>query len=69
MMMSALGWTAVIGVAAVISLIAFLVTKEVAGARLSPSPEHTTRLLNITIVPMTMVFAFLVAVKIAVVLA
>ncbi len=69
MMMSALGWTAVIGVAAVIALIAFLITKELAGARLSPSPERTARFLNITIVPMAMVFAAIVAVKITEVLA
>jgi hypothetical protein len=38
MMMSALDWTAVIGVAAVIALTVFLITKEVADARLPPSP-------------------------------
>lgn len=67
-MIAALGWTVAIGVAATVALIAFLTTKELAGASLSPSLQRTTMFLNIAIVPMVMVFAVIVAVKIAAVL-
>lgn len=69
MVISALGWVSAIGVATVVALIAFLITKELAGAGLSSSTERTARFLNITIVPLAMVFAVIVAVNIAELLA
>lgn len=66
---AALGLTAAISAAAVITLIAFLVTKELASASLSPSSQLTARFFNVGILPMVMAFAVIVGVKIAEVLA
>ena len=65
---AALGWTAGIGAAAVVALIAFLTTKELASASISPSSQLIARFFNVSIVPMIMVFAVIVAVNIAAVL-
>ena len=65
---AAFGLTTFIGVAAIVGLIVFLVTKELAGASLAPRSQLTGRLLNVPIIPMCMVFGVIVAVKIAEVL-
>ena len=65
---AALGWTAGIGAAAVVALIGFLTTKELASASLSPSRQLIASFFNVSIVPMIMVFAVIVVVKIVAVL-
>ena len=65
---AALGWTAGIGAAAVVALIGFLTTKELASASLSPSHQLIASFFNVSIVPMIMVFAVIVVVKIVAVL-
>ena len=66
---AAMGLAAAISVPAVAALIVFLTTKELASASLSSSSQLTARFLNVSIVPMIMSFAVIVAVKIAEVLA
>ena len=66
---AALGLTATISAVAVITLIAFLTTKQLAGASPSLSSQLTAKFLNVGILPMIMAFAVIVAVKIAEVLA
>ncbi len=66
---AAMGLTTAISVAAVVTLIAFLSTKQLAGASPSLSSQLTARFLNIGILPLIMAFAVIVAVKIAQVLA
>jgi len=61
---AAMGLTVTISVAAVVTLIAFLTTKELASASLSPSSHLTARFLNVGILPMIMAFAVIVAVRI-----
>ena len=63
-----MGLTVTIGIAAGVALIAFSTTKELASASLSPSHQLTASFFNVSIVPMIMVFAVIVAVKIAAVL-
>jgi len=58
-----------IGVAATITLIAFLTVKELASASLSPSSQFTARFLNVGIIPLIMAFAVIVGVRIAEILA
>ncbi len=65
---AAMGLTAAVGVAAVVALIAFLTTKELASASLSPRSQLAGKALNVPIVPMLMVFAVIVTVKIVEVL-
>ena len=65
---AATGLAVTISVAAVVALIVFLSTKELAGASSSPSSQLTARFFNVSIVPMLMAFAVIVAVKIAEVL-
>jgi hypothetical protein len=67
--MAALGFTAKIGIAAVVVLIACMVTKELTGARLSSSYQTVSRFLNVAIVPMIMVFAVIIGIKVMEVLA
>ena len=66
---AAMGLTAAITVAIVVTLIAFLSTKELASASRSSSSQMTARFLNVGILPMIMAFVVIVAVKIAEVLA
>lgn len=66
---AALGLTATISVAAVITLIAFLTTKELASSGRSSSSMRIGRYLSIGIIPLLMAFAVVVGVKIAEVLA
>ena len=65
---AAVGLAVTISIAAAVALIVFLTAKELASASLSPSSQLTARFLNVSIVPMIMVFAVIVAVKIAAVL-
>jgi len=53
----------------VVVLIAFLITKELAATANSTSPQHVARYLNIGILPLLMIFAVTVSVKIAAILA
>jgi len=62
---AALGWTTAIGLALVVILIILLIIKELASSSLSHSSQLTASFLNISIVPMVMVFAVIVAVKAA----
>ena len=64
---AAMGLAATISIAAILVLIAFLASKELASASPSPSPFRRliARFLNIGIVPLLMVFAVVVATKIA----
>jgi len=66
---AAMGLTATISIVAVVTLIGFLTTKELASANLSPSSQLIARFLSVGILPMVMAFAIIVAVKIAEVLA
>ena len=66
---AAMGLTATISIAAVVALIGFLTTKELASASLSPSSQLIARFFSVGILPMAMAFAIIVAVKIAEVLA
>ncbi len=59
------GSVATAGVVAVIALTVFLSIKELASASPSPSSQLVARFANVSIAPMTMVFAAIVAVKIA----
>ncbi len=61
---AAMGLTAAISIAAVISLIAFLTTKEVAGATHSSSHLRIAKFVNVGIVPLIIAFAVIVIVKI-----
>ena len=65
---AAIGLTAAISVAAIVTLIAFLSTKQLAGASPSHSSKLIARFLNIGILPLIMAFAVIVVVKIAEVL-
>ncbi len=66
---AAMGFATAISVAAAITLIAFLSTKQLAGASSSRSSQLIARFLNVGILPLIMAFAVIVAVKIAEVLA
>lgn len=65
---AALGLTAAIGTAAMVVLIAFVTTKELAGAGWSTGLQLMGKALIVPIVPLVMVFAAIVAVKVAEVL-
>jgi len=60
-----LGLTALIGIVAVVSLIAFLIAKELASAGGSGTSLRIARFLGVGFVPLIMAFAIIVAVRIA----
>lgn len=60
-----MGLGAALGVVGVITLIAFLATKELATAANGPRHKFLARCLNVGIVPLAMVFATIVAFKVA----
>jgi len=66
---AAMGLAAGITIAAVVCLILFLTTKELAGAKASTSSLRVARFLNVSILPLVIVFAVIVVVKIALMLA
>ncbi len=57
---STAGITAGLGVIAVLALISFLITKELASAGGSPKLERLSRFLNVAIVPLLVVFTSIV---------
>jgi len=61
----AMGLTAAISIAATVILILSLTTKELAGAGNSSFSTRLSRYLNVSILPLMMAFAVIVAVKIA----
>ena len=63
-MIASMGLTAAISVAATAILILFLGTRELAGAGKSDASMQVARFLSIGIVPMVMVFAVVVVVRI-----
>ncbi len=66
---SAMVLTAAISMAAVVTLIGFLATKELASVSNSNFPQRIAKFLSVGILPLVMVFAVVVAVKVAEVLA
>jgi len=66
---AALGLTATISIAAMITLIAFLTTKELASSGGNSSSMRVGKYLSVGIIPLLMAFAVVVGVKIAEVLA
>ena len=66
---TAMGLTILIALIVVAALIAFLITKELATTANSTSPQHVARFLNIGILPLLMIFAVTVSVKIVEILA
>ncbi|MFC2020316.1 hypothetical protein ACFLU1_00750 [Chloroflexota bacterium] len=64
-MIAALGISAVMSVAAVITLIAFLAIREMAGVSNYRSSLRIARFVSIGILPLIMAFAVIVIVKIA----
>ena len=66
---AAMGLTAAISMAAIVTLIGFLSTRELAVASHSRPQQHIARFLSVGIIPLIMVFAVIVIVKIAEVLA
>ena len=65
---AALGLTAVISVAAVVALMVFLTTRELASAGGSRLSLRIARFASVSILPLVIAFAVMVAVKIAEVL-
>ena len=65
---SAAGIGASLGLIAVVVLLSFLVTKELAGAGDHPRLQRLSRFLNIAIVPLMMVFTGIVVAKVVEVL-
>ncbi len=65
---AALGLTAALSTACVATLIFFLTAKELAGARRSGTYLRIARFVNVGILPLVLVFAVIVAVKIVEVL-
>ena len=59
------GITALLGLAAVLMLISYLVAKEMLSASFSPRLQLISRRLNVAIVPLLLVFAAIVGSKIA----
>ena len=59
-----MGLTGAVIIAAVTLLVSFLITKELSVASQSHSSRLVARFLNVGIVPLVMVFAVVVAVKI-----
>ncbi|MCL0091812.1 hypothetical protein M1N59_00915 [Dehalococcoidales bacterium] len=68
-LIEAMGLAAITGGAATVALIALLIARELASASLSPSSQLIARFLNVGILPLIVVFAVTVAVKIAEILA
>jgi len=66
--MVALGLTVAMSVAAVVSLILLLITKELTGSEGSGTSLRIARFVNVGIVPLLIVFAVIVAVDIALIL-
>jgi len=66
---AAMGLTTTMSIAAVVALIGFLTTKELASANLSPSSQLIARFFSVGILPMVMAFAVIVTVRIADILA
>lgn len=66
---AALGLTATISIAAVVTLILFLSTKELASSVGSSTSTRLSRYLSVGIIPLLIAFAVVVGVKIAEVLA
>jgi len=64
-----MGLTTTMSIAAVVALIGFLTTKELASANLSPSSQLIARFFSVGILPMVMAFAVIVTVRIADILA
>jgi len=62
--MAAMGWTMVVSIIAVVTLLGFLITKEVAGASNSTSAQRTAKFLSAGILPMMMAFAVIVITQI-----
>lgn len=61
---AAMGLTSAVGIAAVVVLMLFLVLKELSGASQSPFLQLTSRLLTVGIIPLAIVFAVTVTVRI-----
>lgn len=66
---AAMGLATGITIAAVICLIVFLTTKEIAGVGVSNTSKRVSRFLNVSIIPLAIAFAVVLMVKIAEVLA
>jgi len=66
---AAMGLTAAVSIAAVVSLILFLVTRELASASGSSTFSRIAKFFNVGILPLMMAFTVIVAVKIAEVIA
>ncbi len=66
---AAMGLTAAVSVAAVVGLILFLVTRELASASGSITSSRIARYFNVGILPLMIAFTVIVAVKIAEVIA
>ncbi len=66
---AALGFTGIINIAAVVLLMLFLTTKELAGASSSGFSLRIAKLVSVGILPLVMVFAVTVVMKIVEVLA
>jgi hypothetical protein len=65
---STAGIAAGLGLIAVLALISFLVTKELASAGDNPRLERLSRFLNVAIVPLLVVFTSIVIARVAEVL-
>ena len=59
-----MGFAAAVGIVAVGSLVAFLATKELAGANRSGSSVRIAKFVNVGIWPLTIVLGVLVGIKI-----
>lgn len=66
---AAMGFAAALGIAAVVSLVIFLVTKELASANRSGPWAQIAKFANVGIWPLTIVFGIIVGIKIVEVLA
>ncbi len=66
---AAMGLTAAISIAAIIGLIFFLATKELANAGRSGTSLRVARFLSIGILPLVMAFAIILVVKIVEIIA
>lgn len=60
-----MGLSAAIGIATTVMLILFLTTRELAGTSNSGSLVRLTRYLNVSVVPLMMAFAVVVAATVA----
>jgi len=61
---AAMGLTVAISIAAVVSLIFFLITRQLANAGGSGTSLRIAKFFNVGILPLVMAFAFIVAIKI-----